>query len=67
MDAVEGSDSFTIAQDGHRIGELIPLKDSSHFVPRSVLTAISQNTQIISMEAFRADQDAAAVQETDTP
>lgn len=34
MDAVEHGRSFTVTRDGHRIGELIPLRRHRRFVSR---------------------------------
>jgi prevent-host-death family protein len=67
MDAVEAGQSFTVTRDGHRIGELIPLKRRRRFVPRAEFAAMSRSAPDISLEAFRADQDATAAQETDDP
>ena len=67
MDAVEAGQSFTVTRDGHRIGELIPLKRRRRFVPRAEFAAMSRSVPDISVEAFRADQDATAVQEADDP
>jgi antitoxin (DNA-binding transcriptional repressor) of toxin-antitoxin stability system len=59
MDAVEHGQSFTVTRDGHRIGELIPLR-RRRFVSREEFTAMSRNAPDVDLEAFRADQDAAA-------
>lgn len=67
MDAVEAGQSFIVTRDGHHIGELIPLKRRRRFVPRAEFTAMSRSAPGISLEAFRADQDATAAQETDDP
>ncbi|WP_042459983.1 type II toxin-antitoxin system Phd/YefM family antitoxin [Streptacidiphilus jiangxiensis] len=67
MDAVEAGQSFTVTRDGHQIGELIPLKRRRRFVPRAEFAAMSQGAPDISLETFRADQDATAAQETDDP
>ena len=67
MDAVEAGQSFTVTRDGHRIGELIPLKRRRRFVPRAEFAAMSRSAPDISLEAFREDQDATAAQETDDP
>ena len=67
MDAVEAGQSFIVTRDGHRIGELIPLKRRRRFVPRAEFAAMSRSAPHISLEAFRADQDATAAQETDDP
>jgi prevent-host-death family protein len=63
MDAVEHGQSFTVTRDGHRIGELIPLRRRRRFVPRQEFAAMSRNAPAIDLEAFRADQDAALDQE----
>jgi prevent-host-death family protein len=59
MDAVEHGQSFTVTRDGHRIGELIPIR-RRRFVSRQEFTAMSRNAPAADLEAFRADQDAAA-------
>jgi antitoxin (DNA-binding transcriptional repressor) of toxin-antitoxin stability system len=58
MDAVEHGQSFTVTRDGHRIGELIPLR-RRRFVPRQEFAAMSRNAPAVDLEGFRADQDAA--------
>lgn len=67
MDAVQGGQSFTVTRDGHRIGELVPLRRRRRFVPRSEFAAMSRTAPDISLDAFRADQDATAEQELDDP
>jgi prevent-host-death family protein len=67
MDAVEAGQSFTVTRDGHRIGELIPLKRRRRFVPRAEFAAMSRSAPDISLDAFRTDQDVTAVQEMDDP
>jgi len=67
MDAVQSGQSFTVTRDGHRIGELIPLRRRRRFVPRREFAAMSRTAPDISLDAFRADQDAAADQELDDP
>ena len=67
MDAVQGGQSFTVTRDGHRIGELVPLRRHRRFVPRSEFAAMSRTASDVSLEAFRADQAATADQETDDP
>ena len=67
MDAVQSGQSFTVTRDGHRIGELIPLRRRRRFVPRSEFAAMSRTASGASPEAFRADQDATAEQGTDDP
>ena len=64
MDAVEHGQSFTVTRDGHRIGELIPLRRRRRFVSRQEFSAMSRNAPDVDLEAFRADQDAAADHQT---
>lgn len=59
MDAVEHGESFTVTRDGHRIGELIPLRGRRRFVSRQEFTAMSRHAPAIDPGAFRADQDTA--------
>jgi len=59
MDAVENGQSFTITRDGHRIGELIPLRQRRRFVPRQGFISTSRHAPSPDLEAFRDDQDAA--------
>ena len=58
MDAVEHGQSFTVTRDGHRIGELIPLRQRRRFVSRQEFAAMSRNAPAVSLDAFRADQEA---------
>ncbi|MFG2623906.1 type II toxin-antitoxin system Phd/YefM family antitoxin [Streptomyces sp. NPDC048473] len=67
MDAVQGGQAFTVTRDGHRIGELIPLRRRRRFVPRGEFAAMSRTASDISLDAFRADQDATAEQRLDDP
>jgi antitoxin (DNA-binding transcriptional repressor) of toxin-antitoxin stability system len=67
MDAVQGGQSFTVTRDGHRIGELIPLRRRRRFVPRDEFAAMSRTAPEISLEAFRADQDAFGDHGADDP
>jgi prevent-host-death family protein len=67
MDAVEAGQSFTVTRDGHRIGELVPLKRRRRFVPRAEFAAMSRSAPDISLDAFRADQDITAEQEMGDP
>lgn len=67
MDAVENGQAFTVTRDGHRIGELIPLRRRRQFVPRQEFAAMSQGAPAIDMATFRADQDAAADHDADSP
>jgi len=64
MDAIEHGQSFTVTRDGHRIGELIPLRRDRRFVSRQEFSAMSRNAPDVDLEAFRADQDAAADHQT---
>lgn len=67
MDAVQDGQAFTVTRDGHRIGELIPLRRRRRFVPRGEFAAMSRTAPDISLDAFRADQDATTEQEPDDP
>jgi prevent-host-death family protein len=67
MDAVEHGQSFTVTRDGHRIGELIPLRQRRRFVPREEFVVMSRNAPAVDLEAFRADQDAALDHDADSP
>lgn len=67
MDAVQQGQAFTVTRDGHQIGELIPLRRRRRFVPRAEFAAMSRGAPEISIEAFRADQDATADQEAGDP
>lgn len=67
MDAVEHGTSFTVTRDGHRIGELIPLRRKRRFIPRQEFAAMSRNADAIDLDAFRADQDATMDQEFGSP
>jgi antitoxin (DNA-binding transcriptional repressor) of toxin-antitoxin stability system len=60
MDAVQNGQAFTVTRDGHQIGELIPLRRRRRFVPRQEFAAMSHGAADISLDAFRADQNAAA-------
>jgi prevent-host-death family protein len=60
MDAVEHGQSFTVTRDGHQIGELVPIRRRRRFVSRQEFAAMSRNAPGTDLEAFRADQDAAA-------
>jgi len=59
MDAVEHGQSFTVTRDGHRIGELIPLRRRRRFVSRQEFATMSRNAPAVDVDAFRADQEAA--------
>lgn len=67
MDAVESGRSFTVTRDGHRIGELIPLRRRRRFVARDEFVGMSRNALAVDLDAFRADQDAAADQGSGDP
>lgn len=67
MDAVEHGQSFTVTRDGHRIGELIPLRRRRRFVPREEFAAMSRNAPDVDLDAFRADQKAALDHESTSP
>lgn len=67
MDAVEHGQSFTVTRDGHRIGELIPLRRRRRFVPRQEFAAMSRNAPAVDLDAFRADQDAALDYDASSP
>jgi antitoxin (DNA-binding transcriptional repressor) of toxin-antitoxin stability system len=67
MDAVENGQAFTVTRDGHRIGELIPLRRRRRFVPRQEFVAMSRGAAGVDADAFRADQEAAANQDLADP
>ncbi len=67
MDAVENGQAFTVTRDGHRIGELIPLRRRRRFVPRQEFAAMSRTAAPVDLGAFRADQETAADQELADP
>ena len=67
MDAVQGGQAFIVTRDGHPIGELVPLRRRRRFVPRSEFVALSRSAPGISLEVFRADQDATADHRLDDP
>ena len=60
MDAVQQGQAFTVTRDGHRIGELIPLRRRRRFVSRAEFASMSRTAPDISVDAFRADQDEVA-------
>jgi prevent-host-death family protein len=66
MDAVEHGQSFIVTRDGHRIGELIPLRQRRRFVPRQEFAAMSRNAPSVDLEVFRADQNAALDHQADS-
>jgi antitoxin (DNA-binding transcriptional repressor) of toxin-antitoxin stability system len=67
MDAVKNGQACTVTRDGDRIGELIPLRRRRQFVPRGEFAAKSRTASSVSLEVFRADQEATARQEADDP
>ncbi len=67
MDAVGNGRSFTVARDGHRIGELIPLRRRRRFVARDEFAGMSRNAVAIDLDAFRADQEATSDHEAGDP
>jgi len=64
MDAVERGQAFTVTRDGHRIGELIPLRERRRFVTREEFVAMSSAAPTFDLDTFRADQEAALDQTT---
>jgi antitoxin (DNA-binding transcriptional repressor) of toxin-antitoxin stability system len=60
MDAVENGQAFTVTRDGHRIGELIPLRRRHRFVPRQEFATMSGTAAMVDVDAFRADQEVSA-------
>lgn len=67
MDAVEHGQGFIVTRDGHRIGELIPLRRRRRFVPRQEFVTSSRSAPSIDVEAFRADQSAVHEHMLDDP
>jgi antitoxin (DNA-binding transcriptional repressor) of toxin-antitoxin stability system len=59
MDAVESGPTFTVTRDGHRIGELVPLRHRRRLVPQREFAGGSRSAPGMDIETFRADQDAA--------
>jgi prevent-host-death family protein len=66
MDAVENGQAFIVTRDGHRIGELIPLRQRRRFVPRQEFAASSRHAPPMDIDAFRADQEAALEHDRDS-
>jgi antitoxin (DNA-binding transcriptional repressor) of toxin-antitoxin stability system len=62
MDAVEQGQAFTVTRDGHKIAELVPLRQRRRFVTRAEFAAMSRGASGFDLDAFRADQHAAAEQ-----
>lgn len=67
MDAVEDGQAFTVTRDGREIGELIPLRRRRRFVPRADFATASRHAPAVDLEAFRADQEAAADHDAGVP
>ncbi|TCO14808.1 antitoxin (DNA-binding transcriptional repressor) of toxin-antitoxin stability system [Kribbella steppae] len=67
MDAVQGGQIFIVTRDGHRIGELVPLRRRRRFVPRAEFAAMSRTAPEVSLDDYPADQDALVDQEPDDP
>jgi antitoxin (DNA-binding transcriptional repressor) of toxin-antitoxin stability system len=67
MDAVERGQGFTVTRDGHRIGELIPLRRRPRFVTREEFATMSRGAPTMDIEAFRADQESALDHRTTDP
>ena len=67
MDAVERGDSFAVTRDGHRIGELVPLRRRRRFLSRADFARGSKCAPRIDIAAFRTDQDAAFGQDVTDP
>lgn len=67
MDAVQSGQVFIVTRDGHRIGELVPLRRRRRFVPRAEFAAMSRTAPDVSLDDFRVDQDALVDQEPDDP
>jgi prevent-host-death family protein len=60
MDAVEDGQSFTVTRDGHKIGELVPLRRRRTFVSRQEFAEMSRGASTIDLDVFRVDQDVSA-------
>jgi prevent-host-death family protein len=67
MDAVENGQAFTVTRDGHRIGELVPLRRRRRFVPQREFAALSRSAPGMDIETFRADQEAAFDHDVTSP
>jgi len=57
----------SVTRDGHRIGELIPLRHRRRFLTRHDFAAMSRNAPAVGLEAFRADQDTAVDNGANSP
>lgn len=70
MDAVERGQAFTVTRDGHRTGELVPLRSSNgpkRFVSREEFMRTARGVPHIDVEQFRRDQDAVIDPEPSDP
>jgi prevent-host-death family protein len=67
MDAVERGQAFTVTRDGHRIGELIPLRNRRRFVTREEFAAASRPAAGVDLDEFRQDQEATVDQALSDP
>ncbi len=65
IDALENGQAFTITRHGHPIGTLVPLRHTRRFVSQQDFAAMSSGAPALSIDAFRADQDAATAPELD--
>jgi prevent-host-death family protein len=61
MDSVERGQSFTVTRDGHRIGELVPLRHRRTFIP--VAEFLRGTGPTTDPDRFFADLDAVVDQE----
>lgn len=66
MDSVERGQSFVVTRDGHRIGELVPLRRRV-FVPREEFLADSLGPRPVDPTRFRADLDDAVDNDVTDP
>jgi antitoxin (DNA-binding transcriptional repressor) of toxin-antitoxin stability system len=66
MDSVERGQSFTVTRDGHRIGELVPIRRRRTFLPRGEFLA-GGGTSAIDPDRFRTDLDAVIDNEVSDP
>jgi len=57
FDAVENGQSFTLTRDGHKIGELIPIRRRRVFVPKEEFAAMSAGAPEVDLARFRRDQE----------
>ena len=67
MDAVERGQGFTVTRDGHRIGELLPLRGRRRFVTRAEFATLSAAAPDLDLEAFRRDQATVIDDSVDDP